>query len=217
MTRRGACQVPARYRTSPKQRTPCAAQRMGFHGRVHPPRGQILDAAVLCQADEIAHVVAFAPGQNPPPAEARVAAQDDAHVRPGRAQPFDQQFEDGASVFGGIDVGRPQVGHQQLLAAEDVQRQEAVVIVVAVEEAALLLAMHRIVGRIEVQDEFARGHRERGDESVEDDTVYGRRHLTISALFHPAQRRTGCTGVTLPSAVCSARSWRSRSWSLSSS
>jgi hypothetical protein len=37
--------------------------------------------------------------------------------------------------------------------AEHVERQVAVAVVIAVEEPPLLLAVHRIVGRIEIKDE----------------------------------------------------------------
>ncbi len=60
------------------------------------------------------------------------------------------------AVFGRVDVAAAQIRHQQLVAAEDVQRQEAVAIVVAVEEPALLLPVHRSVRRIEVQDQVRR-------------------------------------------------------------
>jgi len=42
-------------------------------------------------------------------------------------------------MLGPIDLGEPQIGGQQLIPAEDVQRQKAIVIVVAVKEAAFLL------------------------------------------------------------------------------
>jgi len=45
-----------------------------------------------------------------------------------------------------------------VIAAEDVERQIAVVPVVAVEESPFLLAVHRIVGRIQVQDDLGRRH-----------------------------------------------------------
>ena len=62
-------------------------------------------------------------------------------------------------VLDGVDVAGPQVGHQQLVAAEDVQRQEAVMIVVAVEEAALLVAVDGVVGGVEVEDQVFGGMR----------------------------------------------------------
>ena len=57
---------------------------------------------------------------------------------------------------GGIIVGRPQRGHQQVRAAEDVQRQIAVLLVVAVEEASLRVAVQRVIGGIQIQDDFGR-------------------------------------------------------------
>ena len=59
-------------------------------------------------------------------------------------------------MLGGVDLAGPQVGRQQLVAAEDVQRQEAVVVVVAVEEAPLLVAVHGVVGGVEVEDQVLR-------------------------------------------------------------
>ncbi len=49
-------------------------------------------------------------------------------------------------------VGRPQTAAQDVLAADDEERQEAMVVVIAVEVLALLVAMHRIVGGIKIQN-----------------------------------------------------------------
>ena len=68
----------------------------------------------------------------------------------------DQQLQDRRRVQRRVDLRRPQVGDQQLLAAEDVQRQEAVVVVIAVEEPPFLLAVHQIVGGVEVEHQFFR-------------------------------------------------------------
>ena len=54
----------------------------------------------------------------------------------------------------GIDVGAPQLGGQEMPAAEDVKRQIAVAVVVAVEEAAFLVAVQRIVGGVEIEDDL---------------------------------------------------------------
>ena len=54
----------------------------------------------------------------------------------------------------GIDVGAPELGAQQMLAAEDVQRQVAVLVVVAVKEAPLLMPVQRIIGGIQVQHDL---------------------------------------------------------------
>jgi hypothetical protein len=57
-----------------------------------------------------AHGWAASPPHQPPAAEAAVGAEDDLDVRPGLAEAFDQQLEDGPTVFGPIAVGRSQVG-----------------------------------------------------------------------------------------------------------
>ena len=63
----------------------------------------------------------------------------------------------------GVDVRAPQLGREQVPAAEHVERQVAVAVVVAMEEPALLMAVQRIVGGIEIEDDLrrrlARGHR----------------------------------------------------------
>ena len=52
-----------------------------------------------------------------------------------------------------VDVGAAQLGRQQVATAKDIQWQVTIAIVVAVEEAALLVAVQRIVGRIEIEDD----------------------------------------------------------------
>jgi hypothetical protein len=69
-------------------------------------------------------------------------------------------------VLGLIDVGRPQVADQQLIAAEDIKRQEAVAIIIAVEEAPLLAAVNRVVGGIEVEHQLLRRRIEGSDEGL---------------------------------------------------
>jgi hypothetical protein len=54
----------------------------------------------------------------------------------------------------GVVVRRAQLGGQEMLAAEDVQGQIAEFLVIAVEEAALLMAVRRIVGGVQVQDDL---------------------------------------------------------------
>ena len=51
-------------------------------------------------------------------------------------------------------AGGPQPAAQDVFTADDKERQEAMVIVIAVEEPALLMAMDRIVGGIEVQNDL---------------------------------------------------------------
>ena len=58
-----------------------------------------------------------------------------------------------------IDVRTAQLRAQQMLTAEDVQRQVAVVVVVAVKEATFLMPVQRIIGGIQIQDDLARAAR----------------------------------------------------------
>ena len=68
----------------------------------------------------------------------------------------DQQLEHATAVLGGVDVAGAEVGGEQFIPAEDIQRQEAVVIIVAVEEPALLVAVDPVVGGVEVEDHVLR-------------------------------------------------------------
>ena len=95
-----------------------------------------LQAHVARQPDDVVHARALAPIDDLP-AKRRVASEHDAHVEPRFTQPAHQQLENRRCVLRAIDAAGPQVGAQQLLAAEHVQRQVAVAVVVAVEEVKL--------------------------------------------------------------------------------
>ena len=96
---------------------------------------------------------------------------------------------DGAGVLGGVDVAGAEVGREQLVAAEDVERQEAVMIVVAVEEAALLLAVDAVVGGVEVEDQMLRRRRVRGDELIDQDLGDLDQGLAVDAVLQAAEGR----------------------------
>lgn len=66
------------------------------------------------------------------------------------------------------------------------------------EEAPLLLAVHGIVGGIEVEDELLRSSRKRGDEPIQDDRVNGHCRGPIGALLESAQRRARSPRRRLP-------------------
>jgi hypothetical protein len=53
-----------------------------------------------------------------------------------------------------IDVRRPQLRRQQVITAEDVQRQLAVAVVVTVEEPPLLMPVQRIVSGVEIENDL---------------------------------------------------------------
>ncbi len=124
-----------------------------------PRRRKLQKAVVLGQAHEITDAVAFAPGQNPPSAEARIGPEDDFHLGPDGTQPLHQSFQDRPGVLGRVDLRGPEIADQQLIAAKDVKRQEAIVVIVAMEEPAFLMPMDRIIGRVEIQDELIRRRR----------------------------------------------------------
>ena len=116
-----------------------------------------LQHRIACQAEQIKDAVTLAPVHDAVSAETAVAAQHDADVGPFATEPLDQKLQDRSRVPSGIDVRRPQIGDEEMIAAMNVEGQETVVVVVAVEETLLLLAMNDVVGGIEIEDEFFGG------------------------------------------------------------
>lgn len=92
-------------------------------------------------------------------------------------------------MLGRVDLARAQVADQQLIAAEDVQRQKAVMIVVAMELTALLLAVDRIVGGVEVQHQPLRCPRKGGDELLDEHRVQAPGRRPVGTVLPTAQRR----------------------------
>ena len=95
-------------------------------------------------------------------------------------------------------LDEPQLGCQQMPTTEDVQRQIAVAVVVAVEVAALLLAVQRIVGRIEVDHDPDRRLAMSLHEDVDEQTLDGARVVVelvvpvkadLACMLQPVQRR----------------------------
>ena len=153
---------------------------------------------VLGQADDVVHGVALAPAEQPPAAEARIRPHDDAHAGPGLAQAPDQELQDGPRMLRRVDVGPAQIGHQQMVASEDVERQEAIVIVVAVEEAPLLMAVHRIVGGVDIEHDLLRRRREGGDVGLDQNPVDGPGPGPLGPVLEATQsRRAGQHPVAL--------------------
>ena len=150
--------------------------------------GDGLQPWVARQADDVVHIGTFAVVDDALTAKARVTAKHDAHLGPLLAQPLDQQFQNGRAVLGPIDAAGSQVGAQQLLAAEDVQRQVAVGVVVAVEELALLLAVQRVVGGVKVEHQLFGGALEAGDELLDQHLVQTPGGGFIGPFLQPAQR-----------------------------
>jgi len=91
-------------------------------------------------------------------------------------------------MFGAVDLTRAQVGAQQLIFAEDVERQEAVVVVVAMEEAVLLIATHGDVSGIEIQDDALRWSLVRGNELINQELMHRPCGLPVAPLLETVQR-----------------------------
>ena len=90
-------------------------------------------------------------------------------------------------------VGAPQPGHQQISAAEHVERQIAVAIVIAVIEPPFLLAVQRIVRRVEIENDFLGCAIMRLQEHIDQQIPDRRRivaDLVIARRLQPAQFET---------------------------
>ncbi len=162
-------------------------RRLKVPGRpVQPRLRQIVQAGVPGDADDIVHIMPVAPVQHAVAAEAGIPAQDDPHLRPDPAQAPHQQGQDRPGVFGAVDVRGPQVADQKLIATEHIKRQETVVVVIGQKETALLMAVNRIVGGVEVEDQFVGRVFARGDEGLYQDLVRGPGHLAVGRVLEPA-------------------------------
>ena len=92
-------------------------------------------------------------------------------------------------MFRRILVRTTKIRHQQLLTTQHVQRQIAVLVIVPVEGPSRLMTVHRIIGRVEVQNHLLGTARERGDELFEQFVMNRNRPLTLGAPLESAQRR----------------------------
>ena len=97
----------------------------------------------------------------------------------------------------GVDVRGPELGRQEMAAAEHIQRQVAVAIVIAVEEPAFLMAVQRVVGGVEVEDDLLGRPCVRLEEEVDEQRLDRRRVVAdlvvaggdLARQFQPVQRR----------------------------
>ena len=149
--------------------------------------------ALRGQAEHEVHAICLAPRHQALAREARIAAHQDADPRPARPDPADDARQLDIGSGRPVDVRAPQLGRQQMPAARHVQRQIAVAVVIAVEEPAFLLAVQRIVRRIEVEHDLPRRPPMRLHEQV-DQQVLDRRlvvaDLVILRRLRAAQLQT---------------------------
>ena len=88
-----------------------------------------------------------------------------------------------------VDVRGPQLGRQQMPAAEHIERQVAVAIVVAVKEPAFLMAVQRVVGRVEIENDLLGRPCVRLQEEVDERDRDRRRVVALEKLGLPLGHR----------------------------
>ncbi len=140
----------------------CGARRRQF-GRYlgHEP-------GVAGQTEQIIDPVRLAPCHQRFPAEARIGAQKNAHPWPALADLLHNAPHLRDRSGGAGDVRGAQLGRQQMPPAEYVKRQVAVAIVIALEEPAFLVAVQRIVGGVEIEDDLLGRCRMRFQEQIDE-------------------------------------------------
>jgi hypothetical protein len=121
--------------------------------------------------------------------KAGIGAQHDLDPGPAHPDLVDDPLDLVLGPGRGVDVRPPELGREQVLAAEHVERQVAVAIVVAVEEAAFLVAVQRIVGRIEIEDDLARGGGVAVEEEIDEQALDRRRIVTDLVITAGSRRR----------------------------
>ena len=152
---------------------------------------------IASEPEDEVHPVRLAPGHQRLAGEPRVGAQQDARSRPTPANLRDDARHFLNRAGAGVDVRRPELGRQQMPAAEHVKRQVAVAIIVAVKEAAFLIAVQRVVRGVEVEDDLLGRPVVRLEQQV-DEQGLDRRGLMcdlavlrgpLARQFEPVQRR----------------------------
>ncbi len=193
---------------------------------------RLLQPVVAGQAEHVIHPVGSAPRHQGLAGEAEIAAQQNACSWPAAADLCHDPRDFLDRPGGAVDVRAAQLGRQQVPPAEDVERQVAVAVIITMEELALLVAMQRIVGGIEVEDDLFRSLRVSFQEEIDEQAFDRRRVVTNlvitrrfgAAQFQPVQRGlagqrrtvTRCAS-SLPASTASTGSRRSWSWSFRSS
>ena len=155
-------------------------------------------ALVPGQTEDVVDAVVLAPRHQIVAGKARIGPQDDLHVWPAGADLRDDARNLLLGAIGGILVGSPELGGEQVPATEDVERQIAVAVVVAVEVPALLLTVDGIVRGVQV-DDHARGalsvglHTQRHEQRRNRRLVVGDLVIGIAAdlgsVLQPVERR----------------------------
>jgi hypothetical protein len=83
-----------------------------------------------------------------------ISADRDFDLGPGLADLSDDPLELLDRAGRTIDVRRPEPGAEQVIAAEDVERKIAIVLVISMKEATKLIAVDRVVGGVEIENDL---------------------------------------------------------------
>ena len=145
----------------------------------------------------------------------RIGPQQDPHLGPGAANFPDHPLEDRHDLLAGRPFPRPQNRRHQLpaFALVDVNRQITVLVVEGVEQGHLLMAMSRIFGVVDVQEDRHRRRSVRLDKRIGQDV----RETAFSSRESVGWLANGSSSGSLSQAIFNAGSWRSVSASFASS
>src|SRR6185369_12433790 len=136
----------------------CLAGRNTLDRGLDERRLDLLDQPVVArQAEQEIHPIRLAPSHQRLSGEAGIRTQQDPYPWPALADLRNNARNLLHRSGGGVDVRPAKLGGEQVAAAEHVKRQVAEAVVIAVEEPALLVAVQRIVGGVEVEDDLLRG------------------------------------------------------------
>jgi hypothetical protein len=146
-------------------------------------------ALVTREAEDVVDAVRLAPRHQLVPGKARVGPEQDLHPGPARPDLGDDARHLVLGPRRGVDVGAAKLRRQQMLTAEDIERQIAVAVVVAMEEAAFLMAMQRVVSRIQIKDDLARRRPVRLEEEVDEEALDGGTVVADPVVARGSDRR----------------------------
>ena len=125
------------------------------------------EALIARQSQHEADPVFLAPLHQRVAAKARIAPDVDSCARPVSANLPDNAFELLDAAGRGVLIRFAQPCAQQMLAAEDVQRQITVATVVAVKESTFLVTVQRVIGGIKIESDLARRLRMRFNKQLD--------------------------------------------------
>src|SRR6516164_1869117 len=100
------------------------------------------------------HAVRFTPGHQFLTGKAAVGAQQNPHMRPALTNLFHDPRHLLDCAICCIQPRRSKLCSQQMPPAENIERQITVAVVIPVKKPPFLLAVHRIIGRIEVENDL---------------------------------------------------------------